>query len=377
MHSPTTLTSLYGAILDDSLWQSALDEIAMEFGARSVQLIHSEVLDEIPFHVSLCSRLLAELPPEMLMQYESEFAHYEEEAWSHLQDSPAGTIAVDTDFASPAELRERPDTKFLIENFCMCHRIGLRLNGNQAWFDALTLIFPDSMQAVPDSSRILLKSIWPHVAKATECSRVFRSLRMRYQAALTALDHVLVGICVVNSRSEVIISNTTASEIISENSGLRHRANGVLQCDSENEIFNEAVRQCSMTAAGESATTEVLLVADEVAGGGGLLIEISQLHDKAGEVDRGLSGALITLIDPQKTDTLDCSKVAHAWQLTRAEAEVLRMLVLGDSYSDMADKRSVSIETIKTQVKSVYIKTNTKNRSNLIRLVAKTSPPIH
>lgn len=377
MYSTTTLTSLYGAILDDSMWQSALDALAFELGAKSAQLIYCETQDKHPFHVKLCSQLLAQAPPDIIARYERELGHYEEDIWDVLQNSVAGTTVSDADFHPADVLRARPDYLYLIENFGVCHRLGLRLNGNRAWTDCLTFLFDDSVLVAPESSRLMLPGLWPHVAKATECSRLFRTLRTRYQAALAALDHVSIGICVVNSRAEVIIKNRTADEIFSDNPSVLCRHDSVLFCNDKNERFVEAVRRCSMTAAGNHVTTEVLLAADDPVLGSRLLIEISPLHDQAGEVDKGLSGALISLIDPMKTEALDSSKVALGWELTDAEAGVLRLLILGDSYGDMADKRGVSIETVRTQVKCVYAKTATRNRGDLIRLVAKTSPPIH
>ena len=374
--SPQTLVSIYGAILDDNFWQPALDSLVGQLDAAAATLIHSEVQDNVPFRINLGSQLWADLTPMQIADYEQEYGHYEANAWKYLQQSVAGTIAYDSDFAEPAVLRSRPDYKYAIENFGLCHRLGVRLNGNRAWFDALTLQYSSDKLAAPKSARLLLHDLSPHVAKATECSRLFRTLRTRYQAALAALDHVEIGLCVVTGRAEVVLQNQTAREILSLSHGLQCRSDGVLRCSSRAEVFAEAIKRCAETAAGSNITTEVLLATDEKKSSSGLLIEISPLHDRIGEIDKGLNAALVTIIDPMRTESLDTSKVALAWELSVAESAILSMLVQGDTNGDMADKRSVSIETVKSQVRRVYSKTGTRKRSDLIRLVARTSPPV-
>lgn len=376
MLSPQTLVSVYGAVLDDSLWQPALDQLAGDLDAASALIIHSEVQDNIPFRINLGSQVWADIEPEQIEFFEREYGHYEAEAWAYLQQAAAGTIAYDTDFLAAAELSERPDYQYSVENFGLRHRIGVRLNGNRAWFDALTFQYPSDLSAAPESARVLLPQIAPHVAKATECGRMFRTLRNRYQAALAALDHVAIGLCVVTSRAEVVVQNQTASEILSNSSGLQRRSDGVLYCQSNADLFAEAVRRCASTAAGSSGATEVLLATNAKNEGANLLLEVSPLNDQSGEIDKGLSAALVTIIDPTKTESLDTSRVALAWELSDAEAAVLHMLVRGDTNGEMADKRNVSVETVKSQVRSVYNKTGAHKRSGLIRLVARTSPPI-
>jgi DNA-binding CsgD family transcriptional regulator len=373
--SPQTLVSVYGAILDDTLWQPALDALSGELNASSALLIHSEVQDNLPFRISLGSKLWAGIPQQQIEFFEHEYGHYEAEAWDYLQRSAAGTIAYDTDFAEAEVLRQRPDYRYTIENFGLCHRFGVRLNDNPAWFDALTFQFSDDFAIAPETGRLLLPELSPHIAKATECGRTFRALRTQYEAALAALDHVAIGLCVVTDRAAIVVKNETFDAILAETPGLKILSGGELVCASKHGAFREAVRRCAKTAAGLDNTKEVLLATDDNSGAG-LLLEISPLRDQSGEVDRGLSAALVTVIDPKKTEALDTSKVALAWDLSEAEGEVLAMLVSGDTNAVMAEKRNVSVETIKSQLSSVYSKTSTRKRSDLIRLVTRTSPPI-
>ncbi len=60
--------------------------------------------------------------------------------------------------------------------------------------------------------------------------------------------------------------------------------------------------------------------------------------------------------------------IRDAFQLTTAEIEVVRALVEGWSVNEIAAARSRSVETVRTQVRSILSKTETRTQSELIRI---------
>jgi len=61
-----------------------------------------------------------------------------------------------------------------------------------------------------------------------------------------------------------------------------------------------------------------------------------------------------------------------AFDLTQAEAEVMKALAEGQGLSDIAATRARSIETIRAQLKSIMAKTETRSQSELVRLTLST-----
>jgi pimeloyl-ACP methyl ester carboxylesterase/DNA-binding CsgD family transcriptional regulator len=61
--------------------------------------------------------------------------------------------------------------------------------------------------------------------------------------------------------------------------------------------------------------------------------------------------------------------VGEAFSLTAAEVEVVRGLTLGQPLKDIADARGRSVETVRTQVRSILAKTETHSQSELVRVV--------
>jgi DNA-binding CsgD family transcriptional regulator len=103
---------------------------------------------------------------------------------------------------------------------------------------------------------------------------------------------------------------------------------------------------------------------------------MSPLRDQRQELGADLSGVMLTMIDPANRPAISTENVAQLYRLSEAESEVCRLLIDGLTQNDIADSRNVSPETVKTQIQSVYRKTRTSGRADLIRLVVDINPPI-
>lgn len=76
--------------------------------------------------------------------------------------------------------------------------------------------------------------------------------------------------------------------------------------------------------------------------------------------------------DPDQTVAIDQEELQRLLQLTPAEAALVRSLVGGLSLEEASVALSVSLETVRTRLKDVFMKTNTHRQADLIRLVLVT-----
>lgn len=74
-------------------------------------------------------------------------------------------------------------------------------------------------------------------------------------------------------------------------------------------------------------------------------------------------------------DSADCATEAGAFDavrrlygLTQAEADVLTRIAAGDTPREIADRQRVSISTVRTHLKSLFAKTDTRRQADLVRL---------
>lgn len=372
------LPSIYDAAVNSSVWGESLESTAHNIGAKGALLLLIEKDQENVFRVGHFSNIWSRAP-ERAQTYNERFSHYEKPVWEALESMPRQQLILDTEFwKDEPDLRNRPDYRYLSEQVGICHKCAARLNNNESWFDSLVIHFDESHKVIPPESIQFINMLLPHVAKSVELGRAFNILRSNYQAVLTALDYVDVGICIALPNGTVVVANKEASRILEVKDGVSLGKDRKLRCrDQELEAqFAQAIARTSSTAIGEATTPEVLFSVNRPSGLNNFLVDIAPLRDHTAELETNLQGAIITLVDPENSSHFDVERVSQAYQLTKAEAAVCGYLVKGWSNRQIADERSVSIETVKSQVKTIMSKTNRQHRSGLIRLVLKASPPI-
>ena len=152
----------------------------------------------------------------------------------------------------------------------------------------------------------------------------------------------------------------------------------MLKTNNESSLLslNRAIQNAANVAKILKSGFSTKILVPKLSGVGEYYLDISPLNDTDNEIDTGLSGALVTVIDTEANEIIMTDGVAELYNLSKTEAIICDMLAQGKKYSEMADIRGVSQETIKTQVNSVFQKTGCKSRSELFSRILKINLPI-
>jgi DNA-binding CsgD family transcriptional regulator/PAS domain-containing protein len=370
-----SLPKIYDAVLDEHMWPQALDAIAEAAESKSAAILASDNMG-LPFSLAQGS---SGLSPVDVCFYLENLISYEEPAWRYIQSKPVGTLVFDTDVWSDVDdYEQRPDNQWMISRWGVLRRAAVRLNASPGWSDSLTLQYCASMKRVPQATARSVKGLVPHVAKAVELHRIFSILRSRFNAVLSALDRVRVGVCIVSAHGDVIVSNKEAGRIFGLADGITlNRERRFLCFDHDSEIaISMAIQSAILTVKSSGDTPETLIAIKRRSGTHPFLVEVAPLSDGTADLAKNLEGAIVFIVDPDNPRAFSAKNIAVVFGLTSAEAAVCRHMVDGLTDKDIAEHRSVSIETVRSQVKSVYRKTNTVRRAELIRLTLSITPPI-
>ena len=84
--------------------------------------------------------------------------------------------------------------------------------------------------------------------------------------------------------------------------------------------------------------------------------------------------ALMVVIDVAGDTPVDAGLLLGLFDLTAAEAEVLRLLVQGRTLAAIAAARGVALGTVRSQLKAIFGKTGTHRQAELVQLVAGIRP---
>ena len=99
------------------------------------------------------------------------------------------------------------------------------------------------------------------------------------------------------------------------------------------------------------------------AGFTGFLLKSTSINQIMAAIGRVLAGEIA--IEPGLSHHLRDDRYEAIRRLTRSELEVLTMIEDGMSNHEIADKRSVTLETVKGQVSAILEKTGCRNRAEL------------
>ncbi|MGE0314720.1 MAG: helix-turn-helix transcriptional regulator [Lautropia sp.] len=101
-----------------------------------------------------------------------------------------------------------------------------------------------------------------------------------------------------------------------------------------------------------------------------LVIALSLAASRSGEVF-GASDKMLLIVHPLRAlPVVDPFLLAHAFDLTAAEAQVAVAMVEGARPEDIARRRNVAVQTVRTQLRAVYAKLDVSHQADLVRVLA-------
>lgn len=369
------LPDIYDAAVSSDYWPRALDSLVKGSEAKGAVLFASDGVG-LPFSIQRASSVYTE---EHMNYYMEHLVKYDMKVWDQIRQIPVQTLLLDSDrLADLKTLASRRDYAWMHDTIGVMRRGGARLNDSPGWTDSVALQYCSSMERVPKSVVKQAEALLPHLAKVVEVHRSFAILRAHYQAVLRALDRIQIGVCVTSRSGDIILANKEADRIFGEKDGLTVSLDKRFRCSQHEEAaslkiaIDQAIKTVEGIADAPHSSFSVTRKSEKYP----LLVEVAPLSDSTDELDKGLKGAIIFIVDPENVRAFNLANVQRVFELTPVEAAVCGLMVQGLSDAEIAKRRSVSSETIKTQAKAIYRKTGTNRRTALIRLVLSITPPI-
>lgn len=294
------------------------------------------------------------------------------------KQAPGRIVADEEAWPNRQAYDARPLVMWGREKFGLYHRAAMRLNDEAGWFDMLALQYDHKRPGIRRSERENLKVLHPHLAKAIAVSRVFTTLKLRFNAALGALDRFRLAIFLVLPTGEVLHANAAGRALADEQDGLSITSAQriALANDAATTRLADAISRMSATANGVGDFPAISFKSAKLGDGEDFLIDISPLRDNAGELDPSFRGAFVSVLDPDNPPPVSLNGLTALYGLTSAETSIVKALVLGRSAPEIADQRNVQPDTVRTQIKSIYAKTKASSRASLVRLALSVNLPI-
>ncbi len=382
------LPALYDLALDPSGWVEVMDRLAGHMNAKGAVLT---LID--PTDTALCRTAHSSLFTFAdIAEFDRQWADQDRDTFLYLLKSDRLGFRSDMEALGLDRLEDHaahPPVAYLEARYGVRHRAASRLSLHGLWKDLMAVQYDCRRGPITPDEAAVGDFLAPHFGKLLEISRTFTVLRSRYNATLTVLDRLMLGVFICTASATVALSNSTAAGLIERRDAFRLASGGRLTCmdeDSDARLKMAIARACDLAA---GVAGPMLGGAAGDSGGGGVgesltvagrgrlhpyLISVAPLCDGQ-EADFG-SGCLVTVIDPDSPRTLAATHFDALFGLTRAEMETCGLMLAGLSTRDIAETRRVSPETARSQTKAVLAKAGAKGRTDLIRLAATLNPPL-
>ncbi|WP_211463210.1 helix-turn-helix transcriptional regulator [Collimonas silvisoli] len=207
----------------------------------------------------------------------------------------------------------------------------------------------------------------PHLQRAIQMRQRFTELQLGHSFMSGSLDVLAMPTLLFDEYSRVVHTNRNANALLSSGISLSIEGGHLFTSDAAatrglNLELTNAIR-ASRGSGAELAGVVLLPRLERLP----LMLMIAPLRLAGAFPVQG--AALLFIFDPEMTPTITSDLVRRLFGLSEAEAELAVALCSGKTLDDVAKERGTSMNTIKSQIKSIFLKTGTKRQSELVSLL--------
>jgi DNA-binding CsgD family transcriptional regulator len=359
------IASVYDAVGGTELWETFLGKLAQTFHADSAALVLHEAAPEV--HILAASWML---DPESSRRYQTYY----------------GALDVWTMRALQSRLVDREST-FTSESLCAFHELaetefyndflakqgiahglfGLVEKDPLQRYGSVSLYRGSSSGEFQMSDVETLNFLVPHIQRAFTLHSRFSKLKARSEGIENALNLLATGVIFVGTKGEIIFLNNAAREMLRRREGLllvHGRLSAVVEIESSRlqTLIFEATQTSNLKGLSPGGT---ILVSRKTARP--LSVTVAPLRNNTINLARE-PFAVLFICDPDAKIELPSDLLRRCYGLTIAEARLTVLLLEGRSLKVAASRCGVTHNTAKSQLKSVFSKTQVNRQCELIKL---------
>lgn len=351
---------IYEALFGPGDWTAFLSRLATVLPDGRAMLVHHDAAagrGSLHLHVNV--------PDDWRDAYDAHFSRIN--PWMPIAARREIGIATNTSaMLSPRALGRTAFYGDLLRQIDFQEGVGITLERESGLAFALSVLGSDGDDGIVADAKAVLEVIAPHLRRAFTFYRGVTSGARG--SGLSALEsQVTLGVLRIGHRGVVQAANKAAERILSDQTGLFLDPAGRL-ATHERQV-NDALQawwSCWLVKTLPRMASWLIKRPPPR-----LPLRISLLEPARDAAQTFFTGPeTFALIEDPDQKTGPLADVAAFYELTAAEARVLAEIVAGRSLRTIATDRRLSIETVRSQVKSLLAKTGSRNQADLVRLGA-------
>lgn len=357
---------IYGCSIEPQLWEEFLREVSEALDCR----IASFFLQDLRSDAARVDHVVG-AAPEMVRLYEDYYCRRNIFLQRAEKELRTGFVATDAYLDSGELLRSEYYNDYFAR-FGVRYSLGACVVRERRTMSMLTLLRSRRQGPFDHSELRLCKLLLPHLQRAVAVHRRLRQAAARQDLAQGGLESLPLGVVLIDGRGSVLFANRSARGIARKGDGLLVGEGGVKASHREDDRSLQAVIAGVRSGKLESGRGALALRRPSLKPPlSALVVRLPRSTADSGPPlapEEGAAALFVT--DPRSPVLVDRQVLRDLYGLTDAEAEVAQRLLAAASPTDIAEDLGVSIHTVRTHLKRIFAKTDTRGQKDLVRILA-------
>lgn len=358
------LACLYDGVTDSAGFQSFITTLAATFRLKAVTLITLH-----PSTHDIKGLWLYGIEPQWMERYALHYASQDILA-AHIMTAPiAHFYASNLDLPADQFDLDSPFFKEWLIPQGVAFAAGAILLQEGDWLSQIIVQRSPGQAPFERAELDLLNRLVPHMQRAIQMRERFAGLQLGEQMLTGWLDMLSMPTLLLDASGCVAYQNQRAADLFKNCAELSVKDGHILAGNlSESRQLNLAITN-AIAAQYKPASVASSVVQISRQRQLPLMALITTIMQ--GNTTRG--GAMLFIFDPEQAPSVTRAALRKLFRFSEAEAALAASLCAGFSLETIAIKREVSINTLKTQLKSLFGKTGVNRQSDLVAMLL-TSP---
>jgi|GEM_PF-3438767 len=240
----------------------------------------------------------------------------------------------------------------------------------------LVCLRPSKAGPFLETERTICQKLIPYLKQALLLHFRLRGMMVMHDAVSQLLNHLTMGVLLVNCNGHILSINRHAAAILNQKDGI-WLTDGKLHVWRQEEfkqLLNHILGIAPCQTGGDVPSVRAMQISRN-SGRRPISILASPLTT---DLQLTQNECIIALFvhDPDEEMSAPDQALRQLYGLTAAEVRLVTFLLKGKTLEEIAETLHVSMSTIRTQIRSVFAKTNTNRQAELIRLLLR-NPVMH
>ncbi len=220
-----------------------------------------------------------------------------------------------------------------------------------------------------------LRTLLGYFRRAVVVNTRFINMSAEHHNAVSVLDQAPRAVIILGQNGQPTYQNFEATRVLNKCDGLAVNETEIIIDDDETRTkVHEFLEQIRDSKPDGFNAHRLITVIPRLSGGAPykLIMYALPLRYAHGILNAGQGLAVLLIYDPDTLINLNASLLHNFYNLTRAEAALAQSMFMGNSLPEASNELGVSINTTRTQLRSIFKKVGVHSQGALLQEFAKS-----